>query len=240
MKTVRRPLASKKNPEIKQRKLAANPTEKLHGPSLRCKHRNLASPTRSLTPRALRKSRHTHPADGLTQRALKVRHKIRFPSTAGHNPSLKMNPPADVVVMGVQNRTIPPSATVCDFPEMLIDISWVHAVSPLYYSTQADRMQAFGVCECASVLVVARRSSQANRSLQHCGKKKKKKKNQEAFVSFHPVQHSFAALSILPSVSPTHLAPLPITTAAVCVWVSSVCPPLARLLLSTASERFRG
>lgn len=57
--------------------------------------------------------------------------------------------------------------------------------------------------ECVSVLVVARRSSQANRGCGAVGKK------QEAFVSFHPVQHSFAALSILPSVSPTHLAPSP-------------------------------
>lgn len=32
---------------------------------------------------------------------------------------------------------------------------------------------------------------------------------QEAFVFFHGLQHSFAALSILPSISPTHLAPSP-------------------------------
>lgn len=56
--------------------------------------------------------------------------------------------------------------------------------------------------ECESVLVVAPHSSQANRVWCTVGK-------QEAFVFFHGLQHSFSALSILPSISPTHLAPSP-------------------------------
>lgn len=112
------------------------------------------------------------------------------------------------------------------FP-LLLHSSWLYA--------------SVSVCvrECERVLVEALRSSQPNRSRCTVGK-------QEAFVFFHGLQHSIAALSILPSISPTHLAPSPQPRRRRCVrvwkrvsvWESyiSACPPLARLLPCTAQK----